>query len=217
VADLAPHLDAPACPTCRGPVIPFGGSTTRPDSGLDAAHVRCVACGHDWHEPDITTLARVWWSAGAWATERMPEPLAVSLALFAAAKEVERMRKERDEAVEERDGLRSMLEAVTAARDAAKAHAADLERDRDERLAAAQRGAQHAEGQVRELLVRVVEAERDRDVALQALAPLADRLDVMERHAPFWMRSGLRAIAADLRRLAGITSNTGSPEPKGGE
>lgn len=74
-----PHLDAPPCPTCAGPLVPLDGSTADPrDDDTRPLAIACAACGDRWdldltNAEDLRTFARIWWSAGAWAGKQHTE------------------------------------------------------------------------------------------------------------------------------------------------
>lgn len=51
-------------PGCGGPIVPFYHD--RPHLVDDVCRVMCAACGTDYIEDDVESLARIWWSAGAW-------------------------------------------------------------------------------------------------------------------------------------------------------
>jgi hypothetical protein len=78
---------------------------------------------------------------------------------------LESLRAEVVRLVAQSDKLEAMEGAAAHGRDIARARLADVEADRDTRLASAIRGQQRAEEQVRDLLVRVVAAEAERDAA----------------------------------------------------
>lgn len=78
MSDPKPWLDTPHC-QCGGPFVPCGDVARNPRTTSDPSRVKCAACGKDHVESDVRTLARVWWSAGAWEgreeTEREYAPL----------------------------------------------------------------------------------------------------------------------------------------------
>lgn len=51
---------------CGGPIVPQQ-SGIPPHLCQDFNAVFCAACGLKYHEADPGKLARIWWSAGAWA------------------------------------------------------------------------------------------------------------------------------------------------------
>jgi len=69
-----PWHDTPPCPSCAGPLVPGGGYGS-PEHVL---HIRCAACGDfatldPANDADLLTIARVWWSAGAWRGHSLTE------------------------------------------------------------------------------------------------------------------------------------------------
>lgn len=64
---MKPWHDSIECRRCKSPtVVPEGNELASPTEVKDVSCVRCASCGHTWLEEDVTNLARVWWSAGAY-------------------------------------------------------------------------------------------------------------------------------------------------------
>lgn len=71
---MSPHLAAPLCGKCGGPLVPGRpGARIASDppqfNHPDAARLWCCACGNEVESAPHLVL-QAWWSAGAWAQKQ---------------------------------------------------------------------------------------------------------------------------------------------------